>query len=457
MGFASTLFSTNYSPQIIRLVIFNRINVGGSIKLEYDDQWGHHHTYEWFRQNLGSSEMVEVWNVLELCDYPFLHYREGEIWHVDYSAPGGNDTFDCTLYFPATNIQLTYGPGGNVQVSEIQAYQDGAAQCHVVISENADTEAYFSGGRLIYQEGSAAVISFKDFFKKLAGIFNLGMTIEPDGVGGFQVRVEYASYFYSAAPALTITNIKDVRKSLKEDQIAAGWWLGGVDDSSQDEVWDSGEYVFVPTVQGPTYTYKVNLPTVAYSACPGNYDLRMDSDMVPFVGYALAADLLIDPAVPIRDQEDTMYLCYTEIGSSTLYQFMSHVFVWLNPLVEDYYRCSYYDIPDKMGQIYFRHKFDLPAHTYRLLDVSHLFDLAGNYTYATIEGTQSVAAGLGFAPVIWEFTRFISFAEFSAIINSQQITLNQGSDPANDVNAFIEEVEFRIFDGETKFKMSAST
>ena len=242
------------------------------------------------------------------------------------------------------------------------------------------------------------------------------------------------------------------------------WWLGREDDLENQELGDTGEYdpnAVLP--YGYETSYKITVPTT-YTDCIGERDLRCGPEFIPFMGYTLRATLCLSifPAV-VRQQSHYLYLGTVTTVSATPpvdpYTARAASVPGGGGPIASWSETQYYDIPNKMGQIYYRHRFGLPEHLldYRLIE--HIFALGAGHTYTrTVTPlSQTIPAGAGFAPVIWEFTRFISFAEFSAIINSQQITLNQGSDPANDVNAFIEEVEFRIFDGETKFKMSAST
>ena len=292
----------------------------------------------------------------------------------------------------------------------------------------------------------------------MSGIFNIGMQFETIG-GNRYIRIEPASYFYTATPVLTITNIKDVKKSHKEDQLSAAWKIGAPPQNPTESEGSRNNRV------APWNENSVTLYTVDYSGCPGIYDLTEETRLIWGVGWSLYLDLTT-PVLPLTtvDQEKTFYFITGSMGGTIthfpIYRFDSagiRFMHWTN-----------YDSVHSTPYTYINRRFDMPSHYIPQYYSWYWYDNgpgmqcgAGiiNFcnSFNSTFGTQTIAAGAGFAPVIWEFTRFISFAEFSAIINSQQITLNQGSDPANDVNAFIEEVEFRIFDGETKFKMSAST
>lgn len=95
----------------------------------------------------------------------------------------------------------------------------------------------------------------------------------------------------------------------------------------------------------------------------------------------------------------------------------------------------------------------MPEYTYFDGTYTKAFTTAGGFAYTELEPADQRGPGAAYAPILWKFNRNISRTDWATIINQNQITINPGSDPVDDVPAFIKIAEHTVWTGETTFEL----
>jgi len=131
-----------------------------------------------------------------------------------YAFPGR----ECFRVFECFRMLIEYMTDGEIGF-ESTLFDTGGDQEDLVIVTGEELRLPAAGSE-------APRISFKQLFEEMDKKFNLGFAIEPDGAGGFQVRIEETSYFQSQASDIRLENVRGLTYKLDKDDLYANVEIG---------------------------------------------------------------------------------------------------------------------------------------------------------------------------------------------------------------------------------------
>lgn len=437
MGFISSLLTTVNQSQVINIDFTVAPAAGDTVQFIVTDEWGHQHTYEAEADATAATTWNRFERVLLLSD-PALSptvqptKRMGEAADVVRSTPGGGviQRFAVTFHFATTVVSISAG-SGSATTSTATAHVFGADAVRYADSSSLRStvaEWYvFAAGRGAASPGRYK-LSFEGIFQKLAAIYDLGLSIVFDA-GTWKVRVEESEFFLDPTSTLTIRNVKGIVESYDDQRFGSEILLSYINNEEAPNA---------PTATPTELTY--DMPDFD---CDDQLDRRTPV-------YNNEGEQIEQDAKQNSDP-DSEYLVYSDGNVSQATQFKYRLYDSVGAVFQDDY---YYNIPIAGEAQILRNQYTLPSITYYAGDYTKAFTVLGGYTYTALEPAADTTEGDGFAPVIINFEKSISFDDFKLIVDSQRITVNETDDPANDFDCFIESFEYRVFEHSGVFELS---
>lgn len=441
LALVSDLFSDTYTEQIIRIEFTTIPANTETAVLTLTDMFGHTHIYSCQSNGVAATFFVDWERTLTLSNKAVPSRREAEIALVARSTVGPVERFDCTIYFPVTIVSFTFGTGTATAVTQ-QAYAYGLNELRIVnsmqrVGSNFSTN---TGGAWAQMKAGLSVFNFLEFFAACSSFANLGMAFEESG-GNWFVRIEEVDFFYTSTPLITIRDIKNITNEIIDKNLPNEVLIGMIPDGDAMIYGDDNDAF-------TTNETDIILDTIYDCDTDRLFDRRAETEFMCMLGYTLYDDLL--NAAGTRKNDFFHYFCWTNNGASTARNWEYEVYEFITPQSNN--RC-HYDIILQRNASLERQEFNMPEYTYFLGTYTKAFTTAGGFTYVELEPADQRGPGDAFAPILWKFDRNISRTDWATIINQNQITLNPGSDPVDDVDAFIRLAVHSLWTGETTFEL----
>ena len=459
LNFRSDFFTTQYQPTIFTIEFNGTMPTAGEIvEWVFIDEFGDTTTIQLEYNNFAQFTTALQNGVFFLTDRinrPVL-LRSDPAKVQNYSqAPPVYCIFELVFY---TDVDLvSFDPQSAVATTvKTQEWQMGGQDLYFLNGKMLDKEQLDSGiilESLEYGFLSADIlkISFDELFSYLNKFLNLSFTIEFDA-GQWYLRMEPTEYFYTATPLLTINDVSGIVKSVDKSKIGGSVFTG---TQPLDIYYDYSNPAIAENLEiDGTWIVK---PTIE---CEGVISLSSNKDKWCDFGERIAIH-----ATQQDDRSDDLFLILGNGVHVAGSHFEAIAFYYnLKPdvsavtVISDFY-C--YNVPLGREEVLLYHGISLPSYTRTNHDIlKQMIDTGGGLPYPqTFTDTQTpqvVRDGAAYTPIIFEFERYISLSDFLLIASSQQIAINETSDPVNDVNCVINEIEFRVYDGFTRFKLAGN-
>lgn len=444
LGFHSDYMTTAYQQTTIQLDFTTHPGIGDTISFSYNDEWGDTHVYTTeFQLNPGNTyNNFELTLLLNTAgSLPSL--RRSEVANVVRSNPGGGvlERFTISIFFE-TFLDAASAGTGVVVLTKPQTYQDGWED--VCISKynwlvglvQSIPEIFIfsptSGG---IERGSVR-ISFDELFNMISPIRDFGFSIEKI-LGSWVVRIEELEHYLDPTSTVTLRDIKDMEITYDPNDFGNSVLLSKENEKENTAIEEH------PTTSGTEDEYA--LPDFD---CDTIYDRRVPKEM-----NCLRGNTIADIVAGTITETDQWFLFYKVIAPSphAMRQFLYKV--WDSGLSA--FGLNYYaNVPLHPLKQLTWNAYTLPTVTFTTNTRTKSWTIAGGFTLVNVPVAGTITQGAGFSAKIATFNRFITKADYDLIVNSQKITVNTGSDPVDDEDGFILDVNHNISDGLTRFKLS---
>lgn len=442
LKFTSTFFTTDYIPQIIRIEFTANPANGDTISIRLRDK---------------------IYQKEFLCQVVVDTARSFYDDFKNVIVLSSNDDTPEDIFVEPANVTASTPGGGilaridikNYHEMEIVSFSAGTGTGSAVIQTafvNGMEGLFMSNGRLIKSDQTTNrglhKVTFREVFVELSKLLDLGISFE-EIAGDPTLRVEPIDFYLDTTSALTIRNIKGSQTSFDPTKIGPSALLG-----LQSQNWDA--YTFSTgissiEIQGQNFT-DLSFAFISYD-CGSAFDRQVDETYYHHFGEKIDT---VNSGTGEDDDGNYFIMCEANGPNWDAFKFSFNYFDFASDVAFENWHCyNKIFISDVLPHY---HQYTLPAlkaGNFSLGTVlqTNEFTAGGVFQITKSGAAATTTEGDGYTNKLWAFTKFISKADFDLIVDSQVITINTGSVPGDDVTTFIIEVEFRVFDGQTQFRL----
>ena len=456
IDFVSDYFSTNRQDKIIEFTINTNGMVNGDlIDIRILDVFGHLHKFlVEFETNAATTAAILLINFITTTSAEHPTQRLGEISDAaTISVVAGVITMQVTSHFE-NEVAFEAAANGTVSHTVVQGFIDGGAgmsftfgtMTHTLDPDTSTSIGYpIASAAQIFAPDFGPEISFDDLLAWLNRVLNLAFTFEfNSGSGRWELRVEPKTYFYVETPVITIQNIK--KQTIQYNNSAIKGFVKTGMKFDDDYTWQAPFGGYSP------FEKLIDIMNAKIdNSCNEYFDLKNPDEQYNGFGEKLAMEIMLqadfhEDLFLIQGQDDPATdIIYAEAFKYNTVRIPA-------PLNIEHF---YYNIDMQPRVALQNHLFNIANAIVTTKEILHSYTTAGAYTLTETPSSTIMPGGAGYVPLLHKFNKYLTLADILLIIASQQITINEGEDPANDINCFINEVEFRISDGATILNLAA--